>query len=395
MLKIKKSPSGPFKIKSMRKKTDTECTSASTCCSGEAGDGTDKPPCCGPPTSTGGGTITEKVPGFIAWLDTPVGRVPLISSELGSGDHLGACKARWGIGRMDFIIPPGLYAIGHPSATDPVLVTANYKMSYDLVRRSLSGRNAWLLVLETYGINVWCAAGKGTFGTGELVRRVKATGLDQIVSHRRLILPILGAPGVSAHEVARRTGFSVSYAAIRAADLPEYLDNGMVTTPEMRQLTFTLYERLVLIPVELVMGLKSVAIVGAVTLALIAVLNSVPAGISGFCAYLGAVLSGIVLGPLLLPWLPGRSFAVKGAVTGLLWSGLFYLLAGGASWNVAVTAAVFLALPAVSAFYTLNFTGCSPYPCRSGVKKEMRIALPVMGGALIVSLLLMLVGRFL
>lgn len=310
-------------------------------------------------------------------------------------DHVGACKARWGIGRMEFIVPPGLYAIGHPSATDPVLVTANYKMSYDLVRRSLAGRSVWLLVLETYGINVWCAAGKGSFGTGELVRRVKATGLSDVVSHRRLILPILGAPGVAAHEVARKTGFRVSYAAIRAADLPEYLDNGMVTTPEMQQLTFTFYERLVLIPVELVLALKSFAVIGGVSLLLISVLGNVTAGIYGFCAYLGAWLSGVVLGPLLLPWLPGRSFAVKGAVVGLLWSTTFYWLAGGAAWNGAVTAAVFLALPAVSAFHTLNFTGCSPYPSRSGVKKEMRIALPAMGGALVVSVLLMLAGRFL
>lgn len=310
-------------------------------------------------------------------------------------DHVGACKARWGIGRMEFMVPPGLYAIGYPAATDPVLVTANYKMSYDLVRRSLAGRNVWLLVLETYGINVWCAAGKGTFGTGELVRRVKASGLSDVVSHRRLILPILGAPGVAAHEAARKTGFKVCYAAIRADDLPEYLDNSMVTTPEMQRLTFTFYERLVLIPVELVLALKPVAVIGVVSLLLISALGNVSAGISGFCAYLGAWLSGVVLGPLLLPWLPGRSFAVKGAVVGLLWSVVFYWLAGGAAWNVAVTAAVFLALPTVSAFYTLNFTGCSPYPSRSGVKKEMRIALPAMGGALVVSVLLMLAGRFL
>lgn len=331
----------------------------------------------------------------MAWLDTPAGRVPRIGTELGIGDHLGGCKARWGIGRMDFMVPPGLYAIGDPAAADPVLVTANYKMSYDLVRRSLAGRNVWLLVLETYGINVWCAAGKGTFGTGELVRRVKATGLDRVVSHRRLILPILGAPGVAAHEVARRTGFTVSYAAIRADDLPEYLDNGMVTTPEMRQLTFTLYERLVLVPVELVTGLKPVAIIGVMALLLVALLASPAAGFTVLLAYLGSWLSGVALGPLLLPWLPGRSFAVKGTVVGLLWSGLFYAMAGGAGWHGTVTAALFLALPAVSAFYTLNFTGCTTYTSRSGVKKEMRIALPAMGGALAVSVLLLLAGRFL
>ena len=321
--------------------------------------------------------------------------MPLIASGLGRGDHIGGCKARWGIGRMDFIVPPGLYAIGHPSANDPVLVTANYKMSYDLVRRSLAGRNIWLLVLETYGINVWCAAGKGSFGTEELVSRVKATRLAAVVSHRRLILPILGASGIAAHEVARQTGFRVSYAAIRADDLPEYLDNGMVTTAMMRQLTFTFYERMVLIPVELIQGLKTVIIIGMTLLLLLSILWGPTVGIAGFCAWLGAWLSGVAVGPLLLPWLPGRSFAVKGGVVGLLWSLLFYAVADGDAWNGAVTGALFLALPAVSAFYMLNFTGSTPYTSRSGVKKEMRLALPAIGGVVVVSLILLLVGRFL
>ena len=103
----------------------------------------------------------------------------MISPALGPADRVGAWKARWGIGRMSYLVPPGLYAVGDPTPSDPVLVTANYKMSYDLVRRELAGRNAWLLVLETYGINVWCAAGKGTFGTEELVARIAATRLAE------------------------------------------------------------------------------------------------------------------------------------------------------------------------------------------------------------------------
>ena len=145
--------------------------------------------------------------GFQRWLETPAGRVPVISPALGPADRFGAWKARWGIGRMSYLVPPGLYAVGSPTPDDPVLVTANYKMSYDLVRSELAGRNVWLLVLETNGINVWCAAGKGTFGTGELVARIEASRLAQVVGHRRLILPLLGAPGVSAHEVRSRTGF--------------------------------------------------------------------------------------------------------------------------------------------------------------------------------------------
>ena len=320
--------------------------------------------------------------------------MPQIATALNFADRIGAWKARWGIGRMNYMAPPGLYAIGSPMPDDPVLVTANYKMSYDIIRSVLAGRTVWLLVLETYGINVWCAAGKGTFGTEELVRRIGLAGLAKAVIHRRLILPILGAPGVAAHEVTKQTGFSIRYAAIRAGDIPAYLDNGMVTTPAMRELTFTFRERLALIPVELVQALKPTAIAAAVLFIIGAALQGPANGLMTVYAYLGAVVAGAAIAPLLLPWLPGRSFAVKGVVTGLAWITAFYLLAGGRGWSAPATAAAFLALPAVSAFYALNFTGCTTYTSRSGVKKEMRIALPAMGCVVIFSALIVLAGRF-
>ncbi|OPY12310.1 MAG: acetyl-CoA decarbonylase/synthase complex subunit gamma [Syntrophus sp. PtaB.Bin001] len=321
--------------------------------------------------------------------------MPQIAATLTLSDRLGTWKARWGIGRMNYMVPPGLYAIGTPTPDDPVLVTANYKMSYDIIRSVLTGRNAWLLVLETYGINVWCAAGKGTFGTEELVRRIRTSNLAKAVSHRRLILPILGAPGVAAYEVTRQTGFSIRYAAIRAGDIPKYLDNSMMTTAEMREQTFTLRERAVLIPVELVMALKPTAIVTAALFALGAMLYGIQIGLITVFAYLGAVISGIALAPLLLPWLPGRSFAFKGALIGLAWIAAFYLLTPGQWWNGPVAVATFVALPAVSAFYTLNFTGCTPFTSRSGVKKEMRVAIPAMGIALIASVFILAIGKLL
>ena len=293
---------------------------------------------------------------------------------------------------MEYIVPPGLYAVGIPGGDDPVVVTANYKMSFDLVRQALTGRNVWLLVLETFGINVWCAAGKGTFGTDELVTRVNATRLGEMVRHRRLLLPILGAPGVAAHEVQRRTGFSVTYATIRAADLPAFLDTGQVTTPGMREISFTFRERLALVPVELVEAARPTAVAGALLFLLAALRGGVAAGLWTVGAYGGAVLAGVIAGPLLLPWLPGPSFALKGAVTGLAWSVCFYFLAGGGGWQATTATALFLALPAVSAFYTLNFTGCTTFTSKSGVKREMRLALPAMGCALAASLLLVAAG---
>jgi hypothetical protein len=324
-----------------------------------------------------------------------VGKVPQVTSTLTVADHLGSWKARWGINRMNYLVPAGLYAIGAPTAEAPVVVTANYKMSYDLVRRALAGRNVWLLVLETFGINVWCAAGKGTFGTGELVQRVARTALAKVVSHRRLILPILGAAGVSAHEVQRRCGFSVAYAAIRAEDLPQYLDHGQVTTKEMRQLRFNWYDRLILIPVEVVLVLKVLALFAAAIYLAALALGGAAAAVTAMLAYVGAVLTGLAVAPVLLPLLPGRSFAVKGAVAGIIYSAFFYAVAGGRAWNLPVTLALFLAVPAVSSFYTLNFTGCTTYTSRSGVKKEMRIGIPVMGGAVLCAVLLAVAGTLL
>jgi len=317
-----------------------------------------------------------------------------VGSKLTAGDHLGAWKARWGINRMNFLVPAGLYAIGEPTAEAPVLVTANYQMTFDLVRRALSGRHVWLLVLETFGINVWCAAGKGTFGTDELVKRIDQTGLAKVVSHRRLILPILGASGVAAHEVKRRSGFSVSYATLRADDLPEYLDNGGVTTPAMRQLRFNWYDRLVLVPVEIVLVLKSLAVTGAGLFLVAWLVAGQGAAATALLAYLGAVITGVAVAPVCLPLLPGRSFAIKGATAGLLYCLALHRFAGGGDWNLPVVLASFLALPAISAFYTLNFTGCTTFTSRSGVKKEMRIGIPLMGGALISALILLLAGRF-
>ncbi|QWV99763.1 acetyl-CoA synthase subunit gamma [Geomonas nitrogeniifigens] len=339
--------------------------------------------------------MSEKVPGFVRWIPAGAGRAPQVSGSLTLADHLGACFARWGINRMTFMVPPGLYAIGAPDSEAPVVVTANYKMSYDLVRRALCGRNVWLLVLETYGINVWCAAGKGTFGTGELVHRIEKSGLDRVVGHRRLILPILGAAGVSAHRVKQRSGFDVTYATMRAADLPAYLDRGGSSTPAMRELRFNWYDRLVLIPVELVLAAKPVLPAAALIYLVTTLVWGADAAATAALAFLGAVCTGVAIGPLLLPLLPTRSFAVKGAFAGALYCALLYALAGGVSWGGAATLAAFLALPAVSSFYTLNFTGCTTYTSKSGVKKEMRLGLPVMAGALGGALFIVMAGRLL
>jgi hypothetical protein len=316
-------------------------------------------------------------------METSVGRVARISTHMGFSDKLGGCRVRWGIRRMHYNVPAGLYAVGEPTPESTVLVTANYKLSFDLLRRELSGRDIWLLVLETFGINVWCAAGKGTFGTIELIDRVQKVQLDKLVEHRTIILPQLGASGVAAHQVKKATGFKVKYGPIRAHDLPSFLSNGLKASEENRRIQFTLRDRLVLTPVELVGAWKPSLVILLLILVIaglsgqeFSLQRALSRSLSPALIYLGALLMGSLLTPILLPWIPGRAFSIKGAQIGLLWA-LIASLTLASTWSVGSIIALFLMAPAIAAYFAMNFTGCSTFTSLSGVQKEMRIAVPV------------------
>lgn len=311
------------------------------------------------------------------FADTTVGKIPLVDTTLAFRDISGSWKARWGINRMDYKIPPGLYGVGNPDDTSPVLVTANYKMSFDSLRKELSGLDAWIMIIDTNGINVWCAAGKGTFGTEEIIKRINAVRLSRIVSHRTIILPQLGAPGVAAHEVRKQSGFKVVYGPVRARDIKEFLKASMKATREMRAVEFGFLDRLFLTPIEIVHTLKPLAVIAA-ALFIAYITGLLTVSFSHLYPFIGAILLGAVVCPALLPWIPGRSFALKGWLAGLLWTIAVLYLNGiffkpHALFNGAV---LFLVLPSISAFLTINFTGASTYTSLSGVKREMKFAMP-------------------
>jgi hypothetical protein len=327
------------------------------------------------------------------------GPIPQLSTATGWRDTLGRWQMRWGLGRDRYRVAPGLYAIGRPDEQAQVLVTANYKMTIDLLRRQLTGRSLWLLVLDTRGINVWCAAGKGTFGTAELLRRVQESALHKVVSHRTLLLPQLGAVGVAAHQVRRDSGFRVLYGPVRAEDLPAFLDHGLQATEEMRRVTFTAMERLILTPVELTAMLRItlwaapvVFVLSGIGPGIFSLADAWQRGLCLFAIYLGGVFTGAVATPLFLPLLPGRAFAAKGAAAGAIIALL--LLPTGAADDWALSAPLLLGLPAVASWCAMHFTGSTPYTSPSGVEKEMRTAIPLQGVALLVALGTWVAGAF-
>ena len=283
--------------------------------------------------------------------------------------------------RGRYRIAPGLHAVGAPGPDSPVLVTANYKLTFDSLRAELEGVSAWILAIDTRGINVWCAAGKGTFSTGEVVLAVRRYRLAEVVRHRDLILPQLAASGVAAREVRRECGFRVLFGPVRAADLPAYLGNGNQCDEAMREVTFTLRERAVLIPVELYLTAKPLLLITALTLVLSgigpAIFSPVAAlerGAVLLAATLLGILAGAVLTPLLLPWLPCRQFWLKGILAGLMVGVVAWPFLAG--MDRIETAALLLWLLTVSSWLAMNFTGSTPFTSPSGVEYEMKRAIP-------------------
>jgi acetyl-CoA decarbonylase/synthase complex subunit gamma len=125
--------------------------------------------------------------------------------------------------------------------------------------------------------------------------------------------------------------------------------------------------------------------------------NGLSHGLFSALGILTAILTGAVLTPLLLPWLPGRAFSLKGLSMGLIAAFVITAFRWGdwMTWAGRLEiVAWFLLIPALSAYLAMNFTGASTYTSLSGVRKEMRWALPLQIGGAIAGFILWLGSQF-
>jgi ubiquinone/menaquinone biosynthesis C-methylase UbiE len=149
-------------------------------------------------------------------------------------------------------VRPGLYAVGHPDESSPVLVTGNFNLTVRRLVRAIDGQvNAWVLVADSAGINVWCAAGGGYFTAEKVIAAVKSSHLNEVVRHHALILPQLSANGVDGWRIRKETGWGVHWGPARARDIPAYLAGKRKKTDKMRWVKFPLKDRLEMVTVTL------------------------------------------------------------------------------------------------------------------------------------------------
>lgn len=345
----------------------------------------------------------ETVPYFVEGiLDTPIGKVRKVSTRLRKKDIFNGWKVRWGINRNKYKLSPGIYAIGNPDDTSVVLVTSNYKFTFDKLRKELIGLNLWIVVLDTKGINVWCAAGKGTFGTTEIINRIKKLRLNKLVSHNTIILPQLGGSGVAAHIVTKISGFKVIYGPVYAKDIPAFIKNELKATEKMREIKFNLIDRIVLTPIEIMNSLKYIAIIICIFLVInlinpgsFDIYNLIKHTLMNSAAYIIAIFIGCFVIPVMLPYIPFRAFSLKGLFLGIAWS-LFCIVFSKVflfANNLLIYIANFLCICAIISYLALNFTGSTTYTSLSGVEKETKITFPAVIIAISIGLLFIIIYK--
>jgi 2-polyprenyl-3-methyl-5-hydroxy-6-metoxy-1,4-benzoquinol methylase len=152
-------------------------------------------------------------------------------------------------GQVDRIpIEPGIYKSGNPDEKSPIIVTANYEFTYIKVMRDLKGLDAWVLCVDSNGINVWCAARGNDFGNIQLVEAIEATGIRNLTQKKTLLLPQLSAGGVAIPELTKNSEsfpFRVRYGPVWSKFIPQFLNENPAKKPDRMKLArFTLYHRI-------------------------------------------------------------------------------------------------------------------------------------------------------
>ncbi len=155
---------------------------------------------------------------------------------------------------LPFPEPIGLYRLGNAGKDSPVFVTGNFELTVRRVSQSLKGRDGWLLVCDSRGINIWCASLAGHFGTNEIANAIKLTGLQKQVDHRLLILPELCAANVKLAELKAATGFNARFGPVYIQDINRFMDG--ISDPGIRCVSFDLKQR-----VEMAIGSLLILIV--------------------------------------------------------------------------------------------------------------------------------------
>lgn len=257
------------------------------------------------------------------------------------------------LGMLPHRAPTGLVRVGKPGRTSPVLVTGNFTLTVRRLREALRGRDVWLLVANSKGINVWCASSGGHLTYHDIISVIRTSGIEEYIDHREVILPQLCATGVERRRIMEATGYATRWGPARLEDLPAFLDRGARVYSSERFMRFPLWERMEMA------AMWSVPML-IITLPILALVVSLATA-----AVAGAALALMVFALFgLLPWLQiqGRkrflTFAGFVVAAAFLGSGMLFVLGAGTPAHVVDVAGTCLVAMAI---LSIDLAGTTPW----------------------------------
>lgn len=145
-----------------------------------------------------------------------------------------------------FPIPckPGIVKIGKPDEKSPVFLTCNYHLTVERVKKALEGINCYLLIANSNGHNVWCGSTGGHLTNHDVISILKTSGIEELVSHKNIVLPQLAATGIESRIIKKKTGWKSIWGPVYARDIPAFIENNYKKTQKMQAVKFPLVQRI-------------------------------------------------------------------------------------------------------------------------------------------------------
>ena len=301
-------------------------------------------------------------------------------------------------GQIDRVpIEPGIYQSGHPNENSPILVTANYEYTYIKVMRSLKGLDAWILCVDTNGINVWCAARGNDFGNTQLLEAVQATGIHILTEKKTLILPQLAAGGVAIPQLPKKSDifpFKIVYGPIWSKVIPQYIkEKPLRKSDSMKLARFTFNHRLRAGITHTTFLLRKIFLLPLIVIViLLLALNW-----SNKLWWIGQIFIWIILTNAIIAILfPFSNFTRKFIIKGIFFGILNIAILGWLSW-ILYESYLFILWNLcfyfwIAFFSTMSFSGYTMSTSPREIQTEYRLFSQINKILLIISLIFLAIG---
>jgi acetyl-CoA decarbonylase/synthase, CODH/ACS complex subunit gamma len=118
---------------------------------------------------------------------------------------------------------PGLYRVGTPDKDAPVLMTVNFSLTFFTLQGYLESSRVpcFMLIVDTEGLSVLTAVAAGKLSEMLVRDSIRKFGVENEVSHRKLIIPGYASP--LSGRIEEATGWKVLVGPRDAAEIGEFL----------------------------------------------------------------------------------------------------------------------------------------------------------------------------